>query len=338
MTVAVVILNWNGKKFLADFFPKVVECATNGAQIFVADNASSDDSVEFLKNNFPSVTIIQHDTNTGFAKGYNDALKNIDAEYYVLLNSDVEVTENWIGPVIQLMNENKNIGACQPKIRNYYTKKQFEYAGAAGGFIDTYGYPFCRGRIFNSLEEDLGQYDTVAEIFWATGACMIVRANVFHEVGGFDEEFFAHIEEIDLCWRIKNAGYTIMFCPHSTVFHVGGGTLPKESPQKTYLNFRNSLLMLHKNAPSQHLFQILIFRLMLDGLAGFVFLLTGHIGDCIAVIKARIYFCLHYPRLRRKRKEQQQKIKFHNTSCIYQGSIVFDYFLRGKKRFSDGPF
>ena len=335
MTVAVVILNWNGRKFLADFFPKVVEHSTHAAQIIVADNASTDDSVEFLEDNFPSIRVIRHDKNNGFAKGYNDALKNIDAEYYVLLNSDVEVTESWIGPVIQMMNENKNIGACQPKIKNYFNKKQFEYAGAAGGFIDTYGYPYCRGRIFNSIEEDAGQYDTTAEIFWATGACMFVRASVFHALGGFDEEFFAHMEEIDLCWRIKNAGYTIMFCPYSTVFHIGGGTLPKESPQKTYLNFRNSLLMLHKSAPTSRLFQIFIFRLVLDGIAGFIFLLTGRLGDCIAVVKGHVYFYSHYTRLRKKREEQQEKIRNRNTSCIYRGSIVFDYFLRGKKRFSE---
>ena len=242
---AVVILNWNGKKFLEQFLPYVIKHSSSDAEVIVADNASNDDSVEFLKNNYPEIQIINNNENGGFSKGYNEALSKIDAEYYVLLNSDIEVTENWIKPIIDLMDSDKSIAVCQPKLRSYHQKEMFEYAGAAGGFIDKYGYPFCRGRIFNSIEVDNGQYDDTCEVFWATGAAMFVRAELYHKFGGLDNDFFAHMEEIDFCWRLKNEGYKIMYCADSVVYHVGGGTLPKNSSRKTFLNFRNNFNLLY---------------------------------------------------------------------------------------------
>jgi GT2 family glycosyltransferase len=253
MKTAVVILNWNGRNFLETFLPSVLEYSARCADVIVADNASTDDSVAFLQEHYPQIRIIEHPKNGGFSKGYNDALKQIDAEYYILLNSDVEVTPNWITPVIEMMDADPSIAACQPKLRSFEDRSQFEYAGAAGGFIDAYGYPFCRGRIFDVLEEDRGQYDDACEVFWATGACLFVRADLYHALGGLDEDFFAHMEEIDFCWRLKNNGHKVMYCPDSTVYHVGGGALPKSSPRKTYLNFRNNLALLVKNLPSKRL-------------------------------------------------------------------------------------
>ncbi|MGM0567570.1 MAG: glycosyltransferase family 2 protein, partial [Bacteroidota bacterium] len=272
--VAVVILNWNGAKFLRKFLPSVLKHSTE-AEIVVADNASADDSLVILEKEFPQVRIIKNHRNEGFAKGYNTALKQIDADYYVLLNSDVEVTANWIQPVIELLERDNSIGAVQPKIRSWYEPEKFEYAGAAGGFLDLYGYPFCRGRIFEHTEKDLQQYDDSREIFWATGACMFVRADLFHDSGGFDPDFFAHMEEIDFCWRIKQKGYKVMFTPKSLVYHVGGGTLPSSSSFKTYLNIRNNLAMLYKNLPQENLSRTIFVRLLLDGIAAIKFLFSG---------------------------------------------------------------
>ena len=238
--VAVVILNWNGKKYLEQFLPSLIEHTGSDAEIVVADNASTDDSLSFLKTNFPSIRVIQNTTNGGFARGYNLALKQVEADYYVLLNSDIEVTANWLKPVISMMEQDEKIGACQPKIRSFHHRNSFEYAGAAGGYIDEYGYPFCRGRLFLTIEEDNGQYDDTVEISWASGACMFVRSRLFHQLGGLDDDFFAHMEEIDFCWRLHNYGYRVMYCPGSTVYHIGGGTLPKASWRKTYFNFRNN--------------------------------------------------------------------------------------------------
>lgn len=333
--VAVVILNWNGKSFLQKFLPTVVQFNPEYAEVVVADNASKDDSIEFLKNNYPAIRLIQFPENSGFAKGYNDALKQIEAEYFVVLNSDVEVTPHWIEPIIELMDSDKNIAVCQPKIISYHQRTHFEYAGAAGGFIDKYGYPFCRGRIFDAIEEDKGQYNDAIEIFWATGACMFVRASVFHEVGGFDEEFFAHMEEIDLCWRIRNHGYKIFFSPQSKIFHIGGGTLPKNNPRKTYLNFRNNIMLLYKNAPANQLLQLFLLRFILDGMAGIKFLFTDSFPDCWAVVKAHFYFYSNYFRLRKKRKSTQRNIVTHHTALIYKGNIAVDYFLKKKKKFSE---
>ncbi len=328
--VAVVILNYNGRKFLEEFLPIVIERSGN-AEIWVADNQSTDDSVPFMKSNFPNVKLIVNDENGGFAKGYNDALSKIEAEYYVLLNSDIEVTENWIQPVIDLMDSDLSIAACQPKIRAYHDKSKFEYAGASGGFLDKFGYPFCRGRVFQVLEEDNGQYDDAVEVFWATGACMFVRAKVYHELGGLDADFFAHMEEIDFCWRLKNHDYKVMVCPSSVVFHIGGGTLPKSSARKTYLNFRNNFALLYKNLPSERLLKVILYRLFLDGLAGMKFLAEGHVGDFKAVIKAHFHFYGDIGNLKRKRRKLKQK----HVSKMYQSNIALEHYLKGVKYFSE---
>ncbi|MCD4772383.1 MAG: glycosyltransferase family 2 protein [Bacteroidales bacterium] len=329
--ISIVILNWNGRKYLEKFLPTVVKYSLDTAEVIVADNASSDDSVDYLKKNFTDIRIIQNNSNGGFAKGYNDALAQVEADYYILLNSDVEVTENWITPVIELMESNKNIASCQPKILSYHEPEKFEYAGAGGGFLDKYGYPFCRGRLFQTIEKDTGQFDDSIEIFWASGACMFIRADLFHNSGGLDNDFFAHMEEIDLCWRLKNEGYKIMYCPQSVVYHVGGGTLPKSSSRKTYFNFRNNSLLLYKNLPSKKLYKILIARLFLDGIAAFKFLLEGGWKDFYAVFRAHISFYKNFYKTRNKRK----KLKQNQVSEIYNSNIAVDYFIRKIKHFSD---
>lgn len=331
MKAAVVILNWNGKKYLEQFLPHVIQYSKDVAEIIVADNASTDDSVSFLRSNFPEVRLILNDSNGGFSKGYNDALSQIEAEYYILLNSDIEVTENWIEPIIRLMDSDESIAACQPKLLSFYEKNKFEYAGAAGGYIDKYGYPFCRGRLFLSLEEDHGQYDDMKEIFWATGACMFVRSSIYHKYGGLDEDFFAHMEEIDFCWRMRNFGYKIMYCPVSKVYHIGGGTLPKSSARKTYLNFRNNFTLLYKNLPKERLIPVFIIRLILDGVAALKFLLEGGTKDFLAVTRAHFSFYRNFSKIRRKRKLQKQNA----LNMIYKGSIVTDYYLRKKKKYSE---
>jgi len=330
MKVAVVILNWNGRSFLEDFLPGVIEHSSGDAEIIIADNNSTDDSVDYLKSKFPDTRVIQNKENGGFAKGYNDALKMVEAEYYILLNSDIEVTENWIQPIIKLMDSDKSIAACQPKILAYNDKSKFEYAGAAGGFIDKYGYPFCKGRLFQSLENDNGQYDEISEIFWASGACFFVRAELFHKFGGLDEDFFAHMEEIDFCWRLKQKGYKVMVCPQSKVYHIGGGTLPKKSSRKTHLNIRNNLIMLYKNLPSDRLFIVFFARFFLDGVAAIKFLLSSGYKDFFAVTRAHIHFYTSIPRHRKKRIAIQPK----KVINIYNGNIVYDYYLKGKKTFS----
>lgn len=328
--VAVVILNWNGRKFLEDFLPGILEHSLDDATIFVADNCSSDDSVDFLKNNFPTVRLIINESNEGYAGGYNTALKQIDAEYYVLLNSDIEVTPGWIKSVIELMDLDSGIAACQPKMLSWYERQQFEYAGAAGGFIDKYGYPFCRGRIFQAMEQDLGQYDDVSEVFWATGACLFVRADVFWEIGGLDRRFFAHMEEIDFCWRAQNQGYRIMYCYKSVVYHVGGGTLPKKSWRKTYLNMRNNAIMLYKNLPDSRIFPVFSARLLLDGIAAIKFLFDGGFKDFFAVIRAHLSFYRIYPQLKKERVLMEHKQMPH----VYQKNIVSAHFLKRIKKFS----
>ncbi len=328
---AVVILNWNGKKFLEQFLPYVIKHSSSDAEVIVADNASNDDSVEFLKNNYPQIQIINNNENGGFSKGYNDSLSKIDAEYYVLLNSDIEVTENWIKPIIDLMDSDKSIAVCQPKLRSYHQKEMFEYAGAAGGFIDKYGYPFCRGRIFNSIEVDNGQYDDTCEVFWATGAAMFVRAELYHKYGGLDNDFFAHMEEIDFCWRLKNEGYKIMYCADSVVYHVGGGTLPKNSSRKTFLNFRNNFNLLYKNLPANKIYKVFAVRLLLDGVAAIKFLSEGGYKDMYAVLRAHLSFYASYNNNRKKRKKIQQK----DVSKIYTKNIVVEYYLKKKSKHSD---
>ncbi|OFY95667.1 MAG: glycosyl transferase family 2 [Bacteroidetes bacterium RIFCSPLOWO2_12_FULL_31_6] len=328
--VAVVILNWNGLSFLEKFLPAVISYSLPNVEIIVADNHSSDDSVSFLQANFPSVKIILLDKNYGFADGYNKALKQVEAEYYVLLNSDVEVTNNWLSPMVELMDNDATIVACQPKIKDYNNKNYFEYAGAAGGFIDKLGYPICRGRLFDEIEKDTGQYDDATEIFWASGACLFIRAKEYHEIGGLDEFFFAHMEEIDLCWRLKNKGYKIMFCPTSTVYHVGGGTLNKTKPQKTFLNFRNSLLTLHKNLPKASRFKVILTRLLLDGLAGIKFLLSGKPNHTWAIVRSHFSFFngLHQNKLKRN-----QSLNPNLTGMINK-SIVVAYFFKKCNNFN----
>ncbi len=329
--VAIVILNYNGRSFLEKFLPNVIENSSEHAEIIVADNCSTDDSVEFLKKHHPNIRLIINDFNGGFSTGYNIALRQIEADYYVLLNSDIEVTKNWIRPVVELMESDEKIAACQPKILSYHDKEKFEYAGAAGGYIDKYGYPFCRGRIFQHLETDNGQYDDVKEIFWATGACMFVKASLYHKFGGLDDSFFAHMEEIDFCWRLKNLGYKIMYCPNSKIYHIGGGTLPKSSSRKTYLNFRNNLSLLIKNLPDGTVFWTIFYRIFLDWIAALKFLCDGSLADFFAVIRAHFSFFRHIPSLKKVRKQYT-----HNRpSQIYQKNIVFKHFLGKVKSFND---
>jgi len=329
--VAVVILNWNGVSFLEKFLPNVLLCTGNDAEVIVVDNASTDNSVAFMQEHFPTMRLILNSENFGYAEGYNVALSQIDADYYVLLNSDVEVTPNWILPIIDLMKTDDAIAACQPKLLSYDNRQELEYAGAGGGFIDKLGYPFCRGRLFQTLEQDNGQYDDVREIFWASGACMFVRASVFHKAGGLDKNFFAHMEEIDFCWRVKNLGYRIMYCGKSTIYHVGGGSLPKSAARKTYLNIRNNLMMLYKNLPDKQLRKTFFKRYFLDGIAAIHFLFSsGSLKSCWAVVRAHASF------LRRKKemKEYRQQTENKPVSNIYQGSIVKDYYLLRKRSFS----
>ena len=327
---AVVVLNWNGKAWLEKFLAKLVKYSQE-ATIFLADNASTDDSVDFVNSNFPSVKIIINASNGGYAKGYNDALKQIDAEYFVLINSDIEVTDVWLSPIIDLMDSDKKIAACQPKLLDYKKRNTFEYAGASGGFIDNLGYPFCRGRIFDDLEEDKGQYNDAIEVFWATGACLFIRAAHFNEVGGLDVDFFAHQEEIDLCWRLKNKGYKIMVEPKSVVYHVGGGTLNTGSPFKTHLNFRNNLFMLFKNLPTYSLFTTIPTRLVLDGVAALTFLNKKNgMQHVFAIAKAHFIFYFKIPKLIAKRQNINQK---NNLIGKVDWSILFKNKIKRIKRF-----
>ena len=329
---AIVILNWNGRSWLENFLPSVIMYSKD-AEIFVIDNGSTDDSVSFLNENFRSVIIIKNNKNLGFAGGYNTGLNKIHAEYYILLNSDIEVTKDWIEPIIELMEIDNNIAACQPKLLNYNKKTKFEYAGASGGFIDNLGYPFCRGRIFNNLEEDKGQYNDAIEIFWATGACLFIRTDLFWNVGGFDEDFFCHQEEIDLCWRLKNKGYKMMVQPNSKVYHVGGGTLNEDSPYKTYLNFRNNLYMIFKNIPLSYLFFVISMRLILDAVAAFSFLIQGKgLQHFWAIGKAHFVFYVTVPRLISKRQKIKQIKKLTGK---FNWSIIYRNKLQGIKCFSD---
>lgn len=326
MKIAVVLLNWNGRDLLEKFLPSLTRfCA--GAEVVVADNGSTDDSIRFLEKNFPSVTTLVLDKNHGFAGGYNEALLKIEAEIYVLLNTDVEVTENWLEPIAEIF-EDKNTAACQPKILSWHEKERFEFAGAAGGFIDYLGYPFCRGRIFNEMEADEKQYNEETEIFWASGACMFIRANLFHEAGGFDASFFAHMEEIDLCWRLKRRGYKIVYTPASVVYHVGGGTLKKNHPHKTFLNFRNNLLMLRKNLPADQRLRILFMRFLLDMTAAFRFLFTDGFSHFYAVIKA-------YASQAGRKMAREEFPSEKTPTCVYRNSIVKEYFVFGKRKFSE---
>ena len=328
--IAVVILNWNGKKFLEELLPTLIQHTPSEVDIVVGDNASSDNSVEFLKQSYPQIQIIQNDKNYGFAEGYNKVLDKVYADYFVLLNSDVEVTDNWISPIINMMDADDNIAICQPKLLSYYQRDTFEYAGGAGGYIDKYGYPFCRGRLFTTLEKDNGQYNDVCEIFWATGAAMFVKAKVWKDLDGLDGDFFAHMEEIDFCWRAKNAGYKVYYCPQSVVYHIGGGTLPPSSPFKTFLNFRNNFSLLFKNLQKRQLAYVFPIRILMDWVAALKFLAEKKPKEFTAVIKAHWDFYRQIPALKHKRKNITQR----KVSNIYNGNIVLEYYLKGKKIFS----
>ncbi len=330
-TIAVVILNWNGKKYLEQFLPNVIAYSGN-AQIIVADNASTDDSVAFLEQEFPSVRIIQNAQNGGFSKGYNDALKHVNAELYMLLNSDIEVTPNWLEPLLKVMDEPR-VAGCQPKVLAYHDKSSFEHAGASGGYLDNNYFPFCRGRIFNDAEKDLGQYDGTTEVFWASGACLLIRSSLFHQAGGFDEDFFAHMEEIDLCWRLKKQNHAFMVCPESHVYHIGGGTLPYSSPQKVYLNFRNSIAMIFKNHEGPIFFK-LFWRLTLEGAAAMKFLMTGEFKQFYAVFRAHMWFHLNTLKLFKKRKAVKKESTTFNPAGLYSGNILWDYFFKGVKTYA----
>ncbi|MEQ8927168.1 MAG: glycosyltransferase family 2 protein [Fulvivirga sp.] len=332
--IAIAILNFNGSGFLKKFLPSVIENSPE-ATIYVIDNKSTDDSVEVLLAQFPAVNAILLDSNGGYSQGYNEGLKQIEAEYYVLLNSDVEVTPNWLQPIITMMDADETIAAAQPKILSYHEKDSFEYAGAGGGFIDTLGYPFCRGRLFLSLEKDEGQYDDVHRIFWATGACMFVRAKHFKQHGPLDEDFFAHMEEIDLCWRLNNAGLKVMYNGHSAVYHVGGGTLHKSNPRKTYLNFRNGLALLYKNYLRWELWIKLPIRLMLDIVACIKFMLFDSFSDGLAVLKAHYHFLLDLPSNYKKRKRINQRVVGGEYAPIYRKSVVLEYFIKQRKKYRE---
>lgn len=328
MKIAIVILNWNGRSLLEQFLPSVLQYSQE-AKIYVADNASTDDSVNYVHTSYPEVTVIQNKVNGGYAKGYNDALPKIDADIYCLLNSDVEVSEGWLTPVINAFKASEKVAAVQPKILDYKKKNYFEYAGAAGGFIDQFGYPYCRGRIFDTLEEDQGQYDDELEIFWASGACLFIRQNIFEEMEGLDEDFFAHQEEIDLCWRIQNSGYQIKYVGQSKVFHLGGATLDIMNPRKTFLNFRNNLLMILKNTSGIYGWFIIFARLLLDGIAALKFVFEGKTSHCLAILKAHFSFYKKLPTFVKKRKKSGVKKKYYTIS-----SVVWQYYFLNKKLFN----
>lgn len=337
--VAVVILNWNGKKLLEQFLPILLQHTPGDlAEVIIADNASSDDSLEFLREKYPDIRLIILDQNYGFAEGYNKALNILDHEYVVLLNSDVEVSPGWLTTAVEFLDLHPDVVALQPKLLAYKDKTLFEYAGASGGYMDVYGYPFCRGRVFDQIEKDQGQYDDVVEVLWATGACLFVRLNEYKEAGGLDTSFFAHQEEIDLCWRLVSRGRKIVCFPSSVVYHVGGATLAMEHPRKTFLNFRNNLLMLYKNLPDQYLKKVLFVRWFLDMLAAFVFLLKGYPSNANAVLKARREFKRNKKNYKSVRKENLSKSLSGLPEQIYSKSLIFAFHIKRKKTFNQLEF
>ena len=336
--LAIVILNWNGRKMLDQYLSSVLQYSRDEATVYVADNASTDDSVAMLRTKYPEVRLIELDKNWGFAEGYNRALKQIEAEYYLLLNSDIEVTHHWLTPMIELLDAHEDIAACQPKLLSIYDRDRFEYAGASGGFLDKYGYPFCRGRIFDSVERDEGQYDEPIEILWATGAALMIKAKDYWDAGGMDERFFAHNEEIDLCWRLRIRGRKIVCLPESRVYHVGGGTLPKANPMKTFLNFRNNLTMLYKCLPAEDLKPVMRWRWVLDYLAAWeMLILKRNVGDFMAVYRARKAF-------KRWRKDFEADRKAIQASAVTKKiperrdfALLWQYYVKGKKTFRQLP-
>ncbi|MDA3865674.1 MAG: glycosyltransferase family 2 protein [Salinivirgaceae bacterium] len=337
LQTAIVILNWNGQKMLADFLPSVLKYTdTSIANVIVADNASSDNSVEWLKIHYPEVRIIELDQNYGFAGGYNKALEQVHATYYVLLNSDIEVTANWLPPLVSVLENDEQVAAVQPKLLAYHNKTSFEYAGASGGYIDKFGYPFCRGRILNTLEEDRGQYNNPVSVMWATGACLVIRAKQFHAAGGFDARFFAHMEEIDLCWRLKNQNFQIKVVPQSTVYHLGGGTLPNNSPRKLFLNYRNNLLLLYKNVPDNERAGIFFSRFILDILSAFLYLIKGQPELFVQVFKARFAYRKMRKHYHKSTSGEQKSLIAHKE--IFPKSILWSYFVKKHKTFDSLSF
>ena len=327
MKIAIVILNWNGQQLLEKFLPSIINFSNlNNVEIVVADNASTDNSVHFLTQNYPKVKIIRLPINGGYAKGYNDALKHVNADIYALVNSDIEVSENWLSPIIKTFKNEPNTAIIQPKILDYKNKKIFEYAGAAGGYIDKLGYPYCIGRIFSAIENDNQQYNDAANIFWASGACFFIRSTVFHELNGFDEDYFAHQEEIDLCWRLQNLRKTIKYVGTSTVFHIGGATLKESNPQKTFLNFRNSLFTLTKNLPKKSLFPIIISRLFLDAIACVKFVVELRPVHAVAILKAHLSFYSNLTKMLKKRKNMHKVQHYYSIK-----SIVWNHYINGVK-------
>jgi GT2 family glycosyltransferase len=332
-TTAIVILNWNGRKFLEQFLPIVAANTCPGAEVIIADNASTDDSISYLREHHPGLRIITLDRNYGFAGGYNASLSQVKADYYVLLNSDVEVAPGWMEPIIRLLESDPTIGACQPKIRMFANKSSFEYAGAAGGWLDHLGYPFARGRVFDVCEIDSGQYDETEPIFWASGAALFIRANLYHQLGGLEGFFFAHQEEIDLCWRLQLAGYKVYCCPKSVVYHVGGGTLPKGNQRKVFLNFRNNLIMMAKNLPPEQWLWKLPLRFLLDSISAWKSLFAGEAIYFWAILEAHLAFFKWLMVSRRKSLYPSKKRA--RLDGWYSGSIVWQYFIRGKKTFAE---
>ena len=332
---AVVILSYNGTKWHELFLPKIVEEAHTGYEVIVADNASTDDTLQYVQTNFPSVKTLQITINYGFANGYCEALKQIKAKYYILLSADFEVTEGWFPPLHAAMERDEMLAACQPKIRYWRDRELFEYAGAGGGFMDNFGYLFCRGRIFFDIEKDNGQYNDNIEVFWASGGCFMVRAELYHKAGGLDEDFYAHMEEVDLCWRLKNIGYKIGYIGSSLVYHVGGSVISYGSPQKLYYNFRNNLILLIKNEKGTKLLWLFPLRFILDGVAGLRLLLMGQFKQTFTIIKAHFHFYREAGKWLKRRRENKKLIITRNESGIYPYSIVWNYFLRGKKKFTD---
>lgn len=339
LKTAVVILNWNGLSLLKQWLGSVVDYSLNkegSVEVVLADNGSTDGSLDYVRETYPTtVRCIDLQHNHGFAEGYNLALTQVDAEYVVLLNSDVEATPGWLDTLIDYLDCHPEVAGCQPKIRALKQPEMFEHAGAAGGYIDWLGYPFCRGRVMNEVEVDTGQYEAVVDVFWATGACLCIRLDTFREVGGLDARFFAHMEEIDLCWRLWLRGYRLVCVPQSTVFHLGGATLSKSNPRKTFLNFRNNLLMIYKNRSTASLWTVMLIRGVMDYLSALVFLLSGKTGDALAVVKARVAFWQLRGRFKTQRLENLRLAKRRNIPGVYKGSLVLGYYLRGKKRFTD---
>lgn len=338
MKLAIVILNWNGQAMLRTYLPTVLEYSRDEATVFVADNASTDDSMTMLRRDFPSVKTIQLEQNWGFADGYNKALARIEADYYLLLNSDVQVTHHWLTPLIEFMDNHPECAVCQPKLLSVHDKDSFEYAGASGGYLDKYGYPFCRGRIFDTVEVDNGQYDYRTEVLWATGACLMIRSEDYWRVNGLDGRFFAHNEEIDMCWRLRLLGRKIYCIPESYVYHVGGGTLPKGNPMKTFLNFRNNLTMLYKNLPEQELRHVMRWRWFLDYLAAFETLAVNrNVGDFKAIFRARKAFRSWLPDFKEDRAQIQASRKVETVSERRQFSLLWQYYVKGRKHYADLP-